>query len=831
VGFNIGQLYLELLADGGRLLQSIEQEGANAAGKAGGKVGGTLGQSIARNAQRGLTVAGAAVGTFVTSGVEQFGAFQQRMNEVFTLLPDITSEQMGKMSDDVKAFSRETGKLPDEVIPALYQAISAGVPQDNVFDFLRTANKGAVAGVAKTADEVSLLSAVTKGYGDTSQAAVTEAADLSQLMVKLGQTTIPELAASYGKAVPLAAALGIGNEQLAAASASLFGVTGNTAEVMTQLKAVFTAMIQQNPALTAGLKEMGYGTTQEAIAALGLKGTLDGLVETTGGSTQKLQAMLGSSEALTSAIALTDAQAGTFTNNLEAMGDGAGTVDEAFKTMDSGIKASGDKLAATAATIAIDVGEKFQALGPFLLALNQGGQLFGVSPAKLIGGAVGGIAGKLAGKLGPALGRGLGQAVARAAPAAIATGVAEAGASSAVAGAATGAGTTIGGLMAAAIPFALVAAAGVGIALAFKAIVLDPGLQEQAREIGKAAAEQIVEGTTEELRIGKAAIEQGIADIEALPLGGLLYGDQVRELQTQLDAYTAELERRGERIPEAVAAGLDRGAHWVNEAIGEMYGPMTPSPEVLARLGAAAQKIPESIADGVLARQNRVVDAMDTLRNLMKNALRPAQRATRGIGLLIGDELAGALDDKRGAVRKEAERVQAVAVKELAQIIGRGGKAGEKAMDALEEAIKHGTPKARRRAREVKEAVVERLEATKGPASEAGEAAGEAFAARLKRAIATGDFTINASVGFTLPGHARGGIARRGVPAVFGEEGPEIGIPEADYRIFTHQQSVEMVRGTSGGFSPSITIYNPEPRAADEDIGRMLRRTAALGMS
>ena len=55
------------------------------------------------------------------------------MNEVFTLVPQASAEARDKMIADVKAFSSEMGILPEKAVPALYQAISAGVPQDNVF--------------------------------------------------------------------------------------------------------------------------------------------------------------------------------------------------------------------------------------------------------------------------------------------------------------------------------------------------------------------------------------------------------------------------------------------------------------------------------------------------------------------------------------------------------------------------------------------------------------------------------------------------------------------------------------------------------------------------
>ena len=82
-----------------------------------------------------------AVYEFGKTAVESSTKFHNGMNEVFTLLPGISSSSMKKMENDVKSFAKEFGVLPEEEIPALYQALSAGVPQDNVFEFLKTKPK------------------------------------------------------------------------------------------------------------------------------------------------------------------------------------------------------------------------------------------------------------------------------------------------------------------------------------------------------------------------------------------------------------------------------------------------------------------------------------------------------------------------------------------------------------------------------------------------------------------------------------------------------------------------------------------------------------------
>ena len=51
---------------------------------------------------------------------------------------------MEEMTGQVRDFAKEFGVLPDQVVPALYQSISAGVDDDNVFTFLEQAVKTSI---------------------------------------------------------------------------------------------------------------------------------------------------------------------------------------------------------------------------------------------------------------------------------------------------------------------------------------------------------------------------------------------------------------------------------------------------------------------------------------------------------------------------------------------------------------------------------------------------------------------------------------------------------------------------------------------------------------
>ena len=106
-----------------------------------------------------------AVQQFVSDSTRAFASFDKQMREVFTLLPNISAEGMARMRRDVLELAQETGRLPEEVVPALYQAISAGVPADNVFTFLSEESKAARGGVTDLKTAVDATTNVTNAYG------------------------------------------------------------------------------------------------------------------------------------------------------------------------------------------------------------------------------------------------------------------------------------------------------------------------------------------------------------------------------------------------------------------------------------------------------------------------------------------------------------------------------------------------------------------------------------------------------------------------------------------------------------------------------------------
>ena len=286
----------------------------------------------------GTAAAFTATATAGTMAIQSAVEYQAQMQNVGTLLDGDVQGKLQGMSKQLKQVSIDTGVCTSDLTEGLYQVVSAfGESEDNVKQ-MEIAAKSAKAGNATTVDSINLLSAVTKGYGDTSAEAMQKAADLSFMTVKLGQTSFPELAASMGQVVPLASTLKVSEEELFGAMSTLTGVTGSTSEVTTQLKATMQQFLSPSADMQKALTKMGYTSGAAALESEGLGGILDKLKESVHGDEIAFANMFSSVEAKNAVLALAGNQAENFAEKTQAMFEASGAADAAFRTQTDSIK-------------------------------------------------------------------------------------------------------------------------------------------------------------------------------------------------------------------------------------------------------------------------------------------------------------------------------------------------------------------------------------------------------------------------------------------------------------------------------------------------------------
>lgn len=277
-------------------------------------------------------VTAAVVGMAATCG-KQAADVEKAMAQTRTLLTgtaDETKARTAELTQDVMNISRVTGRVSTEIAAGSYQVISAFQDTADTASILETATKAAIAGQAETVDTVNALAAVTKAYGDTSARAVTHVSDLSFETIRLGQTTMPELANGIQKASGSAAALHVSQEELYAGFATLTGVIGNTDTVGTALSTLYTKMLKPSKALSKAVESLGYKSAYAMVQQEGLGGTIKKLGQYAGGDATKFAALFSMRD-LKAAQGILNTM-DVYEQKLSELRDADGATDRAFMT-------------------------------------------------------------------------------------------------------------------------------------------------------------------------------------------------------------------------------------------------------------------------------------------------------------------------------------------------------------------------------------------------------------------------------------------------------------------------------------------------------------------
>lgn len=336
-------------------IETLQTQAAGIGGKfeAMGASMSKMGMGLTAGITAPMTVAVASIGAMT----QQAANFQSQMAEVFTLMPGLGKEAMGQMSDDVKAFSSEFGIMSEQVVPALYQAISAGVPSDNVFSFLEVAAKSSIGGVTDLETAVDGLTTVMNSYTND-QVSAERAADAMFTAAKLGKTNFEELSQSMYQATPMANALGVSIEDVAAAFATLTAQGTPTNVSATQMKALFKELLDPASELSKYLDEVTEGADFKQLSDSG-KSLFDVISILNNGLKEdgkQWTEVTGSIEASQAGMVLSSEMMGNFTNQMK---DASGAVDEAYKTMSESAVQQMNKVKAELHNMVIDIGESF----------------------------------------------------------------------------------------------------------------------------------------------------------------------------------------------------------------------------------------------------------------------------------------------------------------------------------------------------------------------------------------------------------------------------------------------------------------------------------------
>ena len=276
-------------------------------------------------------LATAALVGFSVQSIRHLNQVKHSANEVRTMLSGISDKDFAVLRNQVLDLSNELGTDLNIALKGTYQALSAGVPKDNVIDFLRVGAKVAVGGVTDMETAVDGLTNFTNVWGITAE----EAGDAMFKTIQLGKLNAEQASRYLGTIMP---------------SAKAYGLTLN------ETLAMMAAMTTQGVQLSAAVDR-----TRQLFIEASKGGTelSDVIRDQLGGSFQQLQKdgwdtheilqavrdtmtdeqftnMFSSEEARASALMITGDGYAVVTKNIKAMDDSLGALDEAYGVMDRG---------------------------------------------------------------------------------------------------------------------------------------------------------------------------------------------------------------------------------------------------------------------------------------------------------------------------------------------------------------------------------------------------------------------------------------------------------------------------------------------------------------
>ena len=189
-----------------------------------------------------------AVVEFVKDSERAYREFDDGIRQSLTMVDDFSDA----MKDDLRIQAREAGKeigrLPEEYLPALYQALSLGIPEDNALNSVKEASVAARAANADLTDTLVTGQSIVNAYG-AEMYDLSRVYDLLFFAVKNGAVTIEEINSGMSEITSVAGEAGVRLEDVVSAiivmtkQGDSFGeAAGLMSNMLTQLQIEGTAM-------------------------------------------------------------------------------------------------------------------------------------------------------------------------------------------------------------------------------------------------------------------------------------------------------------------------------------------------------------------------------------------------------------------------------------------------------------------------------------------------------------------------------------------------------------------------------------------------------------
>jgi len=263
----------------------------------------------------------------------------------------VDSEQLQKKLLGVTAeLKGQVGQT--ELLAASYDVASAGFNDAaSASDILKAASLGAKGGLSDLNTVADATTSVLNAYGLSSD----KAAKLVDGFIQTqndGKIIVAQYAAQIGRVAPIAAAAGVGIDELNAAISTVTATGVPVESTLAGLRQVIASVIKPTSEASQAAKTLGIDFSSAAIKTKGFGGFLEEVVQKTGGSEVALTKLFGSVEAIAAILPLTNDGLVSFNENLDNQADSAGAAKDAANQLGGTVTSQLDAIFNNVGTLA-----------------------------------------------------------------------------------------------------------------------------------------------------------------------------------------------------------------------------------------------------------------------------------------------------------------------------------------------------------------------------------------------------------------------------------------------------------------------------------------------
>lgn len=284
------------------------------------------------------------IGMTAQKAMKPFVKFQRGLSRINTIA-NVSEARLGTLGEGLEEVGADIGTPMNELQKGMYQALSRGIEMGNALDFVKQNAKAAEGGTTDLRSTIRSTTTVLNAFnmeGDKTENIL----DTMFATVEKGGTSFEELSKHISDVAPIAASAGVDFKEVGTAIATITKQGTPTAKATTQIK---RAILSLNDVL-------GEGWSQ----TMGLQEAMAKVVEKADKSDKSLKELVGRVQGYQGVLQLTGDSARIYEDAQGRIQDATGATQSAYMNMANDLQHDIDRVNSIIKNQAREVGEAFE---------------------------------------------------------------------------------------------------------------------------------------------------------------------------------------------------------------------------------------------------------------------------------------------------------------------------------------------------------------------------------------------------------------------------------------------------------------------------------------